>query len=1395
MDDRSGSDEPDQVDADAVLGLARDIDRVAALESYDILDTPAEPGFDDIVLLACQICEAPVALVCLIAADRQWYKAKIGTELCETPLNQSVCMHALKQPGLLIIPDLSVDPRTRENPLVAGEPCLRFYAGARLETPEGLALGTLCVVDLQARPAGLKPNQAIALEALARQVMTQMELRRTAAARDKALRAVREGDLRRKQILESAVDYAIVAMGRDGRVTDWNTGAERMFGWTAEEMRGQPIARFFTPEDLAEDRVTYEMRRAMEQGRGNDERWHVRKGGARFWATGEMMPLRDADGEHLGFIKIVRDETDKRAAAEKQRTDREFLESVLASSDDCISVIDLDANLIFMSEGGQRIMEVGSFDTVRGCRWVDFWPDDLRATAKDAIATAKGGGSGHFQGLANTFAGTPRFWDVRVRPIIDATGEPEKLLAISRDITIARQAEETLREAQSLNTLILTSSADCIVVIDLEGRTQFVSPGGIEAMEISDVDSIIGLSWLRVWKDEADQAAAQAAVAAARDGRIGRFQGFCPTHKGTPKWWDVMISPMPGADGRPERLVSVGRDITLSKQTEQALARSDERLKLALGASGMIGVWDWDIKTDLVYADENYARIFSVDPAWAARGAPMGEYLKNLHTDDRPAFHAELDRLLAGAAEFSQEYRILQPDGSVRWVLARGQLVRALDGSPLRFPGASVEITDRKQSETRRLALLNLGDRLRDMDDPAEMAFVAAEIMGRTLAASRAGYGTVDPVAELVVIERDWALPGIDSIAGNHAFRDFGSYIDDLKRGSTVAIDDVEHDGRTATNADALEAISIRSMINIPVFERGRFVAIFFLHAAGARRWGAEEVAFARNTADRTWAAIERRHAERRVQDLNSELEQRVETRTRELKQSQARMQAYFSASPEYLSVVRLTAEDTLVYDDLNVASEVIFGAKRSEVVGKRPSELLNPKSAESVEFHARECLRTGRALRYEAERTYKAGLSIVANVVVAPIELPDRGGSLVLFCGRDLTEQRRAEEALRQSQKMEVVGQLTGGVAHDFNNLLTVIRSSVDLLKRPNLAEARRQRYIEAISDTTTRAAKLTGQLLAFARRQALKPEVFDVVTTVADMSEMFATLTGSRIKIETRVFDEACFINADPSQFETALVNLAVNARDAMDGEGRLTLAVRATSQIPAMRAHGPVQGHFVAVSIADTGSGIAPQDIERIFEPFFTTKQVGQGTGLGLSQVFGFVKQSGGEVAVTSEPGQGTTFTLYLPRTALQAGAARSETAESLIVDGHGTCVLVIEDNEDVGSFTTQALAELGYHTVLAESAKAALDELEHDAERFDVVFSDVVMPGMNGIDLAHEVRRRHADLSIVLTSGYSHVLAEDGTHGFELLHKPYSIEQLSRVLQKAARLRQLTRVSHV
>ena len=378
-----------------------------------------------------------------------------------------------------------------------------------------------------------------------------------------------------------------------------------------------------------------------------------------------------------------------------------------------------------------------------------------------------------------------------------------------------------------------------------------------------------------------------------------------------------------------------------------------------------------------------------------------------------------------------------------------------------------------------------------------------------------------------------------------------------------------------------------------------------------------------------------------------------------------------------------------------------------------------------------------------------------------------------------------QAEEALRQAQKMEAVGQLTGGVAHDFNNLLTIIRSSVDYLKRPDLPAVRQARYVQAISDTTDRATKLTSQLLAFARRQPLKPEAFDLVARMEGLIELVRPLVGSRVAIDFSPahFEPPLTVEADVSQFETALVNLAINARDAMDGEGRLLFEVGVAHAVPALRGRDPVAGAYATVSVADEGPGVPADRLEAIFEPFFTTKEVGKGTGLGLSQVFGFAQQSGGDIEVGEAPGGGARFTLYLRLASADAVQASTAAEAAPGAASRALCVLVVEDNEAVGQFATEMLSDLGHRAVWASNAGEAIACVEAEASRFDVVFSDVVMPGMNGLDLARELRRRSPELPIVLASGYSHALAQTGSDGFALLRKPYSLDQLSQALAGA------------
>lgn len=441
--------------------------------------------------------------------------------------------------------------------------------------------------------------------------------------------------------------------------------------------------------------------------------------------------------------------------------------------------------------------------------------------------------------------------------------------------------------------------------------------------------------------------------------------------------------------------------------------------------------------------------------------------------------------------------------------------------------------------------------------------------------------------------------------------------------------------------------------------------------------------------------------------------------------------------------------------------------------------DIIHPEDLEKVEI-AVEIMRSGEPHQFHTRLLKSDGTS--RNFAWSSIPDTDSSSSIFYTVGRDITDEVQREEMFRQAQKMEAVGQLTGGVAHDFNNLLTVIQGSVDLLRRADLPEARRVKYIDAIANTSKRAAKLTSQLLAFARRQALKPAVFEVGQNVRAVTDMIQSLMGGKINVTTLFSDLPCYVNADPSQFDTAIVNMAINARDAMDHEGALTITVKEVDSLPAVRENAAIASSYISVSLEDNGCGIPADQINKIFEPFFTTKDTGKGTGLGLSQVFGFSRQSGGEIQVESEVGVGSKFTLFLPSVE-EPAEFKTEGEVIELVKGHGTRVLLVEDNADVGNFATQALNELGYETVWSATADEALEELAECEDCFDIVFSDVVMPGMNGVELGHEIRRLYKNLPVVLTSGYSHVLAKNGTYGFELLHKPYSIEQLSQILSKA------------
>ena len=391
--------------------------------------------------------------------------------------------------------------------------------------------------------------------------------------------------------------------------------------------------------------------------------------------------------------------------------------------------------------------------------------------------------------------------------------------------------------------------------------------------------------------------------------------------------------------------------------------------------------------------------------------------------------------------------------------------------------------------------------------------------------------------------------------------------------------------------------------------------------------------------------------------------------------------------------------------------------------------------------------------------------------------ELEERADALVRANAElkvQVTERTRAEDQLRQAHKMQALGQLTGGIAHDFNNLLTVIQGSADMLRRPALDDDKRLRFAEAIVQASSRAAALTGQLLAFARRQPLRPEIIDVNELIRDMTDLLDRTLGERIEVRTLLSSEACSVEADRAQLESALLNVAVNARDAMAEGGLLTIRTAMTGEGQARR--------MIALSISDSGVGMDEDTLDRAFEPFFTTKATGKGTGLGLSQVYGFASQSGGEVHIDSQPGTGTTVTLLLPCSG--GGAARREADRYAPVEPHRTGrILLVEDNEEVGEFAESLLGELGHKVLRVRSGEAALEAAL--ATPYDLVFTDVVMPGMNGLELAGQLAELRPHLPVILTTGYSDEISTSGAGGRPVILKPYRLETLAAAIDEVLR----------
>ncbi len=885
--------------------------------------------------------------------------------------------------------------------------------------------------------------------------------------------------------------------------------------------------------------------------------------------------------------------------------DAEFFRSVLAASEDCIKVLDLDGRLVFMSEGGQRVMEVDDFSAIRGRLWPDFWQGDGHIKAKAAVAAAKAGGSARFQGYADTLAGTPRWWDVQVKPIVGPDGRPEKLLSISRDITAIRVAEDALRQSESRYRNM----------VELHPQT----------------------TWT-----------------AAPDGQLDHVN---------PRWFEWT------------------------------------------GTSGLGDSW--------------------------ANG---------LHVDDRERTFAAWARSVASGEPYDIEHRVKMLDGEYRWMHSRAYPHRDEQRRIVKWYGTTDDVHE------RRIVELQL--------QHSEARFKAA----------------LDAIGILWTNDADGRMageqPGWASLTGqsHEAYQGFGWT-------------DAVHPDDAGPTVDAWnEAVAARRV---------------FAHEHRVRRRDGEWSNFIIRAVPvlddkgsvREWVGVhtditEQRASEARLRELNETLETRVAERTRE------RDRAW-----KYSLDLQLVVGSDGTIRAANDAWTAVLGWRPDEIAGHHHLFFSHPEDVRTSDDALTVASRT-KLSAYEHRVLHKDGTyRWISWVAVAE-------GDLIYASGRHITAEKEAatalaaiEEQLRQSQKMEAVGQLTGGIAHDFNNLLIGITGSLELLQR-RVAQGRVgeiDRYVNAAQGAATRAAALTHRVLAFSRRQTLDAKPTDVNRLVSGMADLIRRTVGPSIEIEVVGAIGLWSTLVDQNQLESALLNLCINARDAMPDGGRLTLeTANKWLDERAARSRDLPCGQFISLCVTDTGTGMTPAVIERAFDPFFTTKPIGTGTGLGLSMVYGFARQSGGQVRIYSEVGKGTTMCIYLPRHHGSAAAEEAYESEEAPRAEQGETVLVVDDEPTIRMLVTEVLEELGYTALEAGDGSTGLKIVQSTA-RIDLLITDVGLPGgMNGRQLADGARVVRPDLKVLFITGYAENAVMGNGHldpGMQVLTKPFTMDSLG------ARIKQL------
>lgn len=755
------------------------------------------------------------------------------------------------------------------------------------------------------------------------------------------------------------------------------------------------------------------------------------------------------------------------------------------------------------------------------------------------------------------------------------------------------------------------------------------------------------------------------------------------------------------------------------KRPDTLIEQSERRLSFALDAVGG-GVFDWRIPADEWTRSDSWYKLtgFQRDELerWEA------EHGSIIHPDDVDGMKEAFQRHVRREADrYQYKFRIRRKSGEWRWLLGRGLIVeRADDGAPLRMVGTDIDITERQEAEDRQRLTQFAVDH---SADPIYWVRADGRIVYANDAACRTLGYTRDELTSLSVSRIDPDCPADAWPAHWREMKDAGSMSFEAQHRTKA--------GRT-----------------FPVDIYTNFVE----HGGQEYVW-----AYVHDISERKKAEQARRGVEQQFREL-------------------------IESAPDAI----ILADSDGIIIIVNAQTEAVFGYPRDELLG-RQVEMLLPERLRAghidkrCEYMANPRIRS-MSTGLELTGLRKDGSEFPIDASLGPISIGDQ--TRVVTTIRDVTEQKRLEDQFRQAQKMEAIGQLAGGVAHDFNNILTVIFAHVELMR--DAVQSGRTDTDQLLSDlseierSSSRAASLTRQLLTFSRRQVIKPRVLDPNRILTDMEKMLRRLIREDIDLKVRCDPNVWRIHADAGQIEQVLMNLVVNAGDAMPNGGEMTVETsNVTLDEDYAAEHSEAHsGPHVMIAVSDTGCGMDEQVRGRIFEPFFTTKDVGQGTGLGLATVHGIVQQAGGHVTVHSEPGRGSTFKVYLPAHSGVGEPEPDRVDENIVKSGHES-ILVCEDDAALRDLTCRTLQSKGYDVLSATSATKALEVAGAHAGPIHLLVTDVIMPGLNGRQLAEALQSVRPDVGVLYVSGYtSDVIAHHGVldEGVEFLEKPFSSTEL-------------------